>query len=59
MVEHQLAEIAFVQVGMHVCVCVRGVPIIGSADISATDMLIFTVSVISTVNQGKQIQVPI
>ena len=26
----------------------RGVPIIGTADISATDMLIFTVSVIGT-----------
>ena len=37
----------------------RGVLIIGSADILATDMLIFTVLVIGTVNQGKPIQVMI
>ena len=34
-----------------------GVSIIGSADISAIDMLIFTVLVIGIVNQGKPIQV--
>ena len=36
---------------------IKGVLIIGSADISATNMLIFTVLVIGTVNQGKPIQV--
>ena len=37
----------------------RGVQIIRSVDISATDMLIFTVLVIGTADQGEPIQVPI
>ena len=32
----------------------RGIPIIGSADILATDMLIFTVSVIGTDDQKSR-----
>ena len=35
-------------------IIIRGVPIIGSADISATDMLIFTVSVIGTANKESR-----
>ena len=40
-------------------ILVRGVPIIKSADISATDLLIFSVLVISTGDQIKPIQLPI
>ena len=37
----------------------RGVQIIGSACVSATNMVIFTVSVIGTAYQRKPVQVPI
>ena len=49
---------AYTHVCMHVCVCVcmcvRGILIIGSANILAADMLIFTILVIGTACPGSQ-----